>query len=368
MVGARVRYHSGDYDLHVEGHGVLTWLDGEVFVAPTSVLGAAGVAELRRALRRCGGEEPFELCASDDEMEDYGRAKIYARDASRRPVFLEWDGEQLAVKFFVETVATTTAHEAEDAAAAAALRFHGRLLSLDWIQQKSTAWGELTFELPTRGRIVGELLADGDEILKLIEATLAGDIDAATTADLIRGGAASVLLGLYESHWLEAKSAPYRVDEASEQFELAKDVAAMSNATGGLIVLGAKTKTRSSGDEIVQINGCTPEAVSPRQYRHIINSRLYPRPQGVRITVVPHGDRKITLIEIAEESRERRPILVKGASGGPRSQGLGFTWPIRSGDQTIGPSIEEIHALIRAGHLSLTGPRLVEDQPRCSGS
>jgi hypothetical protein len=363
VTGARVYCRRDSNDLYVEGHGALIGLDGEVFVAPTSVLEPAGIAHLRRALRRYGGDY-VELSASDDHLEDFGRAKRYAEDAERRPVFLRWNGTDLSAEFFLRAPPATTADQVEAASTAAALRFRGHLIQpLDWSQVKSAAFGFLEFALPTHGRTAGDVLHDGTEILKLMEATLAGDLDAAMTAALIRGGSASVLLGLYESHWLEAKRAPYRLDEPGQQFELARDVAAMSNANGGLIVLGAKTKKDTFGDKIIQINGCTPGAVSPQAYRNIINRQLYPRLSSIRVTVVPHKEHEIALIEVGQEPSERQPILVKSAPDSRRAQGLGITWPIRSDDTTTAPPVEQIHALLRAGHVSLSRGWAPEEPP-----
>jgi predicted HTH transcriptional regulator len=41
---------------------------------------------------------------------------------------------------------------------------------------------------------------------------------------------------------IEFKGEPYRLEQDSQKFELAKDVSALANAAGGLIVIGARTQ------------------------------------------------------------------------------------------------------------------------------
>ena len=49
------------------------------------------------------------------------------------------------------------------------------------------------------------------------------------------------ILGTAESEQIDFKEAPYQLDSPRQRWELAKDVAALANARGGLIVLGFRT-------------------------------------------------------------------------------------------------------------------------------
>src|SRR5207245_3548384 len=117
----------------------------------------------------------------------------------------------------------------------------------------STRWGQ--FRVPRWGQC------------KLPLRTPAG------IADLIRGGRSRLPVGMRENDQLETKGAPYRLENPTQEYELAKDVAAMANASGGLIVLGAQTKRRREHDEIRKINGCRLSDVSPRRYHNLIRRR-----------------------------------------------------------------------------------------------
>ncbi len=46
------------------------------------------------------------------------------------------------------------------------------------------------------------------------------------------------LIGVSEAAWLDAKESPYILDTLKQKLELAKDVSALANSAGGVIVLG----------------------------------------------------------------------------------------------------------------------------------
>src|SRR5262249_31749405 len=73
-----------------------------------------------------------------------------------------------------------------------------------------------------------------------------------TKADVLRfldGGDFDALVGAVETAEVDFKRSPYRLNEASEAFELAKDVTALANTeTGGILVVGFQTDRRRSPD------------------------------------------------------------------------------------------------------------------------
>ncbi len=58
---------------------------------------------------------------------------------------------------------------------------------------------------------------------------------------LVQAGEDDALVGCYETETVEFKG-EYRLTEQSERWELAKDVAALPNADGGIIVVGVRTR------------------------------------------------------------------------------------------------------------------------------
>ena len=60
------------------------------------------------------------------------------------------------------------------------------------------------------------------------------DFDVIVTGDtatqLLRGGHPQALLGQPEAAWLDAKRAPYTLNEVQDKLEFAKDIAAFANS------------------------------------------------------------------------------------------------------------------------------------------
>jgi predicted HTH transcriptional regulator len=74
---------------------------------------------------------------------------------------------------------------------------------------------------------------------------------------ILQSGDFNRLLGGLEDDRLECKSAPYNLDHEREKMELAKDVSALANADGGLILIGVQTEQEPQyqGD-IIRGVGC----------------------------------------------------------------------------------------------------------------
>lgn len=62
-------------------------------------------------------------------------------------------------------------------------------------------------------------------------------ITLAEVAAILQSGDFTRLLGGLEDDHLECKSAPYNLDQEREKMELAKDVSALANADGGIILI-----------------------------------------------------------------------------------------------------------------------------------
>lgn len=109
------------------------------------------------------------------------------------------------------------------------------------------------------------------------------DVDADRVADLMDSRAYEALLGVPESQLVEAKGAPYPLSEPSARLEFAKDVAAMANGGGGVILIGFKTVQRHDQDVIDAISPCLLEMLSPAKYRGVLASLVVPHLSGVNI-------------------------------------------------------------------------------------
>jgi Putative DNA-binding domain len=93
------------------------------------------------------------------------------------------------------------------------------------------------------------------------------------------------LIGAIEDECLECKGAPYVLKEEYQRRELAKDVAALANAEGGIILLGVNTERNPIhlGDEIKKIREFPENLIGRSQYDDVLGSWIYPTLQGVNV-------------------------------------------------------------------------------------
>lgn len=77
---------------------------------------------------------------------------------------------------------------------------------------------------------------------------------------ILGSGDFNQLIGGLEDDHLECKSAPYNLTEDQGKMELAKDVSALANADGGIILIGVQTETepQHQGD-IIRRTGSLPK-------------------------------------------------------------------------------------------------------------
>src|SRR5207248_7910160 len=71
----------------------------------------------------------------------------------------------------------------------------------------------------------------------------------------LEAGEFAALIGLMENDWLDAKETPYILETQKQKLELAKDVTAMANAGGGIIVIGydCEKQLTTAGEQICAV-------------------------------------------------------------------------------------------------------------------
>lgn len=165
-------------------------------------------------------------------------------------------------------------------------------------------------------------------------------------------------MGLPESQWVDFKSTgpegPYDLRLDSKKFELAKDVAAFANASGGLLVCGFKA-TRRSGDlheSVVKVTPFNKRLINTERYRSVIAE--YVRPLiDVDFHWYDHSagtDLGYLLIEVqALPVSSRWAVVTKTLSDEERLVKGGIAVPRRHGDQTEYLSPDEVHQLLNNG-------------------
>ena len=86
------------------------------------------------------------------------------------------------------------------------------------------------------------------------------------------------VLGTPEAGWVDFKESPYVLDADKGRWELAKDVAAMANAGGGLIVIGIATsrETYDTHDVASELKPFARPLVNVDAYKGVLTGWLVP--------------------------------------------------------------------------------------------
>lgn len=204
-----------------------------------------------------------------------------------------------------------------------------------------------------RSRMLSDLYYDALEVKALIEAS-AGGVTHKTVAELIRGGHVKALLGQPEGDWLEAKSQHPDFDSEIGKIRLAQWVAQFANTLeGGVVVLGLATKNRGDGDVITKITPLPRQPGVRRKYVQILDTKVIPPIENLRVEVIAHDESDLVLIEVPPQSEENKPFLVHGAVVEGKAQGNFFSIVRRRNDEMASTHPANIHANLTVGRAFL---------------
>jgi hypothetical protein len=199
---------------------------------------------------------------------------------------------------------------------------------------------------------------------------------------IMESGEFDQLIGGIEHSGVEFKAAPYQVEHEHQKQELAKDVSALANGDGGVILLGVKTERDPVhfGDEIIEVHPFPRELVNPEQYQAIMGTWIYPALQQVEVQWFPGAgqpDKGLVAILVPKQPSARYPFLVTKTidDKGKLTQIL-FGYIERRRANAVPTSIGEVHVLMRDGlrfdslaeqledlRLLLEKQRLQQEQP-----
>ena len=177
---------------------------------------------------------------------------------------------------------------------------------------------------------------------------------------IVRNRQFANLIGEIENEYFDVKNQPYYFDSSDRakrelaKRELAKDVAAFANSSGGFIFLGFKTKPSMShpGEEVDEISPFLQAQVDVDRYSKLLNEWLYPEPLGIKVEWFSHGEdpeKGVVAITVPSQEERHKPYLIKRdvVDGKGSETLLGYVQ--RRGDRTSIRSIVEIHQALRTG-------------------
>lgn len=174
----------------------------------------------------------------------------------------------------------------------------------------------------------------------------------------LKEGRLDAFVNSFEWSKFECKASPYQLDSADQKFELAKDVSAMANVDGGVILIGARTAKAETGrtEIVTEISAFPPNTVDTSQMADVLREWLYPPLRDLQIAWYPRSDDRskgVVAILVPKAAEDLRPVLVvKGLKDTGRIRGNAFAVFERWQEETTYFNPEQLHALIRSGQNS----------------
>lgn len=352
MPVARCRYDAQTEEVRVDGGGSL-WIgeDGDL-IGSSGAVGTCSLSSLRTTLSRAVGNEVGVTLYDAPERELRLDEESFAGAVS-----LTFAEERVLLNCLMDTERGERFNRDELGVrlSAALARNRLRIRALSSYDERVYGAHYLTLEILGRGRTLNDAAEASDDVHALWHATAGGDLAPATVVDFLRAQRPELLVGTPESSWLEVKRSGYALERVDQQFELVKDVAAIANTeNGGLLILGLATSKANGRDVISRYQPLDPKNIDPRSYRRVIETRLYPRPQGLTVERIETGpEEALLLISIPGQPPENQPVLVRGVLAGGATLGHHVGLFRREGDQTVWTDPTALHSLIAAGRAAL---------------
>ena len=150
------------------------------------------------------------------------------------------------------------------------------------------------------------------------------------------------------------KGRAYNLDDEFHCHELAKDVVALANAGGGLIIIGARTRLddEHATEVIKEIRPFSRDLVSTVRYQDTIAARTYPPFTRITVEWMPSADvpdKGLVVITIPD-SKQDRPILVQKIVDDKGKNAMTvFGYYARRRSTASHYSVQQLHAMIKDG-------------------
>ncbi len=189
-------------------------------------------------------------------------------------------------------------------------------------------------------------------------------LDQEVVREILVTGEFERLIGGIEHQDLECKLTPYRLQDASQDRELAKDISCFANASGGLLLLGVKTEKSSfhSGDEIRKLHPFPEAGIDFEFYKDVLDRWVYPAIRNIEWKWWPskgNSREGIASIRIPPQPSSIRPFLItktveeranrNGDKKKTKTLETLFGYVERRRDDNIPMSVIELHARLKDG-------------------
>ena len=173
--------------------------------------------------------------------------------------------------------------------------------------------------------------------------------------EVLQSGGFDALKGTVEDGQVEFKGSLYQLSNDALKCELAKDVSALANSEGGIIVLGVRT-SQDQLSPVEYVDECRPfdqTLFNADQYGKILDDWICPAVVSIELSWFPSAtdaSRGLAAIVVPAKVSENKPHLVArliDADG--RVRGTQFGYYERVQDRVPATSVEMIRGYVRDG-------------------
>jgi schlafen family protein len=177
------------------------------------------------------------------------------------------------------------------------------------------------------------------------------------TLELLEAGRGNAIIGTRESQQIEFKQTPYRLDEERQKFELAKDVSALANASGGIVVLGVRTERDETHpwDKAVAVTPFPSNLINAQQIRDVLQAWIFPPVEGIEVRIFQdavRADHSLAAIWVPAQRGSVGPfVVIKAADDANRIDGSLIGYFERRAADARPLSAHEVQAILRDGLL-----------------
>jgi hypothetical protein len=171
---------------------------------------------------------------------------------------------------------------------------------------------------------------------------------------ILSRGTFAELISAVEHFQFECKNGLYDTKAGKGKIELAKDVSALANSSGGYILLGPATEKNPlrQADEVVSVSEFASSVFQSETYRDILNAYIYPPITDLKIQWHASGadpTKGIASIFVPPKSSNDKPFLVVQSELDSQVRGHLFGYFERVGDAALPTSVQLLRDTVKDG-------------------
>jgi hypothetical protein len=184
--------------------------------------------------------------------------------------------------------------------------------------------------------------------------TTSRELTVEEVTSILSRGAFAELISTVEHVQFECKNGLYDTKTVNSKIELAKDISALANSSGGYLLIGPATNKNPlhQGDEVISVSEFAASVFHPDTYRDILSAFIYPPITDLKIQWHPSSvdpAKGIASIYVPPKSANEKPFLVAQSELGSRIRGHLFGYFERVGDDALPTTVQIIRDTMKDG-------------------